>query len=68
VNTDSAMKPNTFPIRPALRQRMLAELQRRNYNPDTVRGYIHAVEEFARYSGNLPTFLAPTRSASSSCT
>ena len=34
-----------------LRQRMLEELQRRNYNPDTVRGCIHAVKEFAEYSG-----------------
>jgi hypothetical protein len=30
-----------------LRQRMLDELQRRNYSPNTVRSYMHAVEEFA---------------------
>jgi len=28
-----------------LRQLMLDELQRRNYSPNTVRSYIHAVEE-----------------------
>jgi hypothetical protein len=28
---------------------MLEELQRRNYNADTIRGYIHAIKEFAEY-------------------
>jgi integrase/recombinase XerD len=33
---------------------MLDELQRRHYNADTIRGYLHAVQEFAEYFGRSP--------------
>ena len=34
-----------------LRQRMLEELQRRNYAWETTRGYILSVKQFAEYFG-----------------
>jgi hypothetical protein len=33
----------------SLRQRVLDELQRRNYSPATTRGYILAIKQFADY-------------------
>ena len=42
-----------------LRRLMLEELQRRNYSQNTVRSYIHAVEDFAKYFHRSPDRLGP---------
>ena len=42
-----------------LRQMMLDELQRRNYSQSTVRSYIYAVEDFAKYFRCSPERLGP---------
>ena len=38
----------------SLRQRVLDELQRRNYSPETTRGYILAIKQFAEFFGKSP--------------
>ncbi len=42
-----------------LRQRMLEELQRRNFSPSTIRGYIRSVRDFATYFHRPPDQLGP---------
>ena len=42
-----------------LRKIMLEELQRLNYSQDTIRSYIHTVEDFARYFNCRPERLGP---------
>lgn len=42
-----------------LRQRMLHELQRRNYSPSTIRSYLAAVQQFAEHFHCSPEQLGP---------
>ena len=43
----------------ALRQRMLEDLQVRNYAPTTVAAYVRGVAEFAKHFGKSPELLGP---------
>ena len=51
-----------------LRQRMLDELQRRNFSPDTIRSYIRAVRDFAAHFHKPPDQRGSPNFASSNCT
>ena len=42
-----------------LRKLLLEELQRRNYSHETIRSYVHAVEDFARRLNCPPDRLGP---------
>ena len=42
-----------------LRQRMIEELERRNYSPNTIRCYVRCVAEFAKHFGQSPDRLGP---------
>jgi integrase/recombinase XerD len=42
-----------------LRQRMLEDLQLRNYSAHTIRAYLHCVADFAKHVGTSPEHLGP---------
>jgi integrase/recombinase XerD len=52
------MKTLPLPMTP-LRQRMLKDMQLRNYSEHTVRAYLHCVADFARHFRTSPEHLGP---------
>ena len=42
-----------------LRQRMVEDMQLRNYSAHTMRAYLHCVADFARHCGLSPEHLGP---------
>ena len=51
-----------------LRHRYIEDLRLKNFSPNTIRVYIHAVAKFARFWGDRPKRWARKKSASTLCT
>jgi integrase/recombinase XerD len=52
------MRTLPLPLTP-LRQRMLEDMQLRNYSEHTIRAYLHCVADFARHFRTSPEYLGP---------
>jgi len=42
-----------------LRQRLIQDMQLRNYSPETIKGYVNFLAQFARYFQRSPLVLTP---------
>jgi integrase/recombinase XerD len=54
-----AMRPRKEQRMTPLRQRMIDDMQLRNFAPNTQKAYVERVSQFARYFGKCPTMLGP---------